>query len=162
MCLFALTWFMLNEDHTFKRFKYFLVSKLIWIFITFLTITWINQYVQVNRKPDVARLVYHELKPHWSEDKHLYTSDLTILYYLLETEPPTRYVHSSVLYRPSLIQAYQVDVPAELRNIVDQHLDYYLLPNEISSILREDIEAGFALVKSFSGGLNLYRRLEPE
>jgi hypothetical protein len=157
LCLFAFTFAMIRDkdqgwSSTFLRQYGVLTLSLI------IPLLWINQYIQVVRKPDVPRMVANYLQPTWKDTDKLYTNDKNIIYYLLRTKPPTRYVHTSILYQPDLIRAYHIDVEKELKAIVAQKIDYYVLTNDVHPVILEDMEKYFDLEAEFPN-IRLYRRV---
>ena len=159
MCLFALTWFMIRDDLFLRHIRSFIERRVFWIFGILVMAAWANQYLQVLRNPDITSRIYHTLKPDWRPGMKIYTNDRNILYYLLDTDPPTKYIHTSVLYTSGLIKAYQVDIDQELRKIVDNEQDYYVIYKEAHQILKQDIEQNYKLVNRFSGDVQLYARI---
>ncbi|MBK8501277.1 MAG: glycosyltransferase family 39 protein [Saprospiraceae bacterium] len=160
MCLFALTWFMITDDHYGGRIRSYLEKSAGWIFCLLMVTSWLNQYLQVVRKLDTTRIIYDELKEQWRPDDRIYTTGKNILYYLLKTSPPTRYVHTSILYEPSLKQAYRVNSDSEMINIVNLQMDYYVVPEEMHPILKDDIRENFSFIKRFPDDLDLYKRIK--
>ena len=123
-------------------------------------LSWINQYWQVLRKPDVTKLIVEQLGSQWTTTDRIYTSDKNILYYLLDVPPPTRFIHTTVLYNPELIRAYQVDVENEFRGIVEQRMNYYVLLKESHPIIEKDVRENFELIQVYPGEVRLYGRIE--
>jgi hypothetical protein len=160
MCLFAFTFMMIQGED--QKSNGILIRKFWLPTLALITaLVWINQYIQVVKKPDVSRIVANQLRASWKETDQLYTNDKNIIYYLLRTKPPTRYIHTSVLYQPDLIRAYHVDVKKELMLIVDQGMDYYLLNANIHPILAADLQKNFQLYAEYPGTIKLYHRVSP-
>lgn len=160
LCLFALTWFMFDYNNRWKGLKSFLIRNIYWIFAALILLSWSNQYWQVIRKPDVTRLIVDQLREQWMPDDLIYTSDKNILYYLLDVPPPTRFIHTTVLYNSELIRAYQVDVEKEFQSIVEQHMNYYVLLKESHPIIEKDVRENFELIQVYPGEVRLYGRIE--
>ena len=157
-CLFTFILFIDNKHGAYFDRKF--TKKWLWIIGIFLVLcVWTNQYRQVWLRADVPRMVLREILPDWGDSKRLYTNDKNILYFLLNTDPPTRFTHTTILYKADLIQAYQVDVVEEFRNIVDQRMDYYVVRDVTVPLLENDIHENFELQKVFPDGIKLYRRL---
>lgn len=159
LCLFALTWFMIPGFSPGTKAKPFLITRVYWIFGLLVTAGWLNQYLQVLQKPEVTASVVRSLQRKWQAGDRIYTSDKNILYYLMEVDPPTKYIHTTVLYNPELIRAYQVDVTAEFQAIVHQKMDHYVILQEPHPLIREDIHDHFELVDIYAGGVKLYSRI---
>ncbi|MCB0665073.1 MAG: glycosyltransferase family 39 protein [Saprospiraceae bacterium] len=159
LCLFALTWFMMDEHPARSKTKLFLADKVYWILGMLILLTWTNQYLQVLSKPDVSRQIVEVLEKKWEPGDQIYTSDKNILYFLLNTDPPTKYIHTTVLYDKDLIEAYQVDVEKEFQLIVDQRMDYYVVSKQPHAIIERDILENFEIIQKFPGDVKLYGRI---
>ena len=160
MCLFALTWFMVNYNGFWYGTKVFIRDKIYWIFGLMTVVVWINQYLQVLRKPDITEMIYKHLEKDWKAGDIIYTTDKNVLYYLLKSDIPTRYIHTSVIYDDELIKAYEVDVQKELQQIVDRQIDYYVILKNAHPILEVDITENFRLEKEFPNAVKLYYRIK--
>lgn len=80
------------------------------------------------RVPDTPEVIAEYLKPRMQEADVLYVANnFHILYYLLEKDCPTPYVHPSLLTSPSHREALQVDLEKELQRIMYQKPKYILV-----------------------------------
>lgn len=158
LCLFALTFFMIKPQDQLRRFFLYKWWYPAAIFSGLLTVSWTNQYIQILSKPDYTGMIYDELKKHWRSGDQIYTTDQSILYYLLDCQPPTRYVHTSILFNRDLIRAYEVNTGHEFANIVSQKMNYYVISRNVPALIKEDIRKHFELIKIFPDNIRLFRR----
>ncbi|NND31495.1 MAG: hypothetical protein HKN76_02810 [Saprospiraceae bacterium] len=157
-CLFAFLPFMNQKGPYYFRWQN--LNKVLFPIGSFLVlVVWLNQYIQIGRKPDVPKMVYEEIVPNWDDNKRVYTNYKNIIYYLLDTRSPTKFTHTSILFHEDLIASYQVDTEQEFQSIVDQKMDYYILKDQASPVIENDIKQNFKLVKVFPENVILYTRI---
>jgi len=158
-CLFALTYFLLDEENlsSFRDSRY--VRKLSWLWGILIVVgIWSNQWSQVVRKGDVINSIAEDLYDDWETGDKIYTNHKNILYFLLDAEPPTKYTHTTVLYDPELSESYRVDVERELQYIVDQQMDYYVIAGDLPQIISGDIATHFELSQHYPDDVKVFRR----
>ncbi len=158
LCLFAFPGFLLSKENANRNAFEFLKKRSVLFLLIVIVAVWINQYMQVLRKPDLVKIVNKDLSGMWSDGDRIYTNEMTILYFMLDVGPPTRYVHSSILHRKDLIDSYHLDVEKEYGKIMDQEITYYLLRGDPPEILAREIEKEFLLLNVYDGNLNLFGR----
>lgn len=79
-------------------------------------------------KTDEAGEVYTYLRDRMQPGETLYVGDFhQILYHLLDRQPPTPYVHSSLLFYEHHLEALSIDLPAETARILAQRPDWITL-----------------------------------
>ena len=159
-CLcFFLPFFTAEVSRT--RFGSFLGSlnnfKAILILLACL-VTNLNQYIQLSGSPrylnEVVQIVGNEL----SDNDLIYTNHENILYFLLDVSPPTKYTHTSLIYKSDLAQSFGIDPKREIRRIVAQKPKFYLFRGEVPDGFVFDVETHCTKVETFGTNLNLYRR----
>jgi 4-amino-4-deoxy-L-arabinose transferase-like glycosyltransferase len=81
-------------------------------------------------EPDDLKIVASYLEGELDEDDLLFVSNYEpAVYYLLQRESPTKYVHSSLLFT-ELHKAFKMDNVAEIRRIMDQDPKFVLVENK--------------------------------
>ena len=82
-------------------------------------------------KTDEAGEVYTYLQQRMQPGETLYVGDFhQVLYRLLDREPPTPYVHSSLLFYEHHIEALAIDLAAETERILAQQPDWITLRSD--------------------------------
>lgn len=157
LAVFSTVAFLYRDwSHTWLWVK--VVKFRVIIFFLMVFSAWFNQYNQVISKDDITRKIYEEIVYDFDRKDRIYTNDKNILYFMLGVDPPTKYTHTTVLYKQDLITAYQVDVDNEFRKIVESGIKYYVLNDNIPLRIKQDL-SNFELVSSYKGNIKLYRRL---
>ncbi len=157
-CLFALVWFMIKPPIWLAGVFLDGRQNLIVVLLILVLASWTSQYIQVLRKPNTTSMIYEEIRDTWHQGDRIYTTDQNILYYLLQCELPTEYVHTTILFNPELIRAYEVDVADEFEDIVTQKMDYYVISRPVPEVLQKDIDRYFELSRLFPNDVRLFRR----
>jgi hypothetical protein len=129
------------------------------VLISITLICWINQYIQVLSKPEPTRKIAEMINSDLLQNSYLYTNDRNILYFLCHTKPPTPYVHTSLLYKPDLIEAYQIDVPAAFNQIIEKKPLYYIFRTKIPLPFETEIIQSYELLHTFSPDIKVYKRI---
>jgi len=76
------------------------------------------QWNDFYNKPDPPKLVAADIRAVLKKGEVVYTGNAyQIIYFLLDVSPPTKYVHSSLLFKSSHYKALEIDPTAELVKI---------------------------------------------
>jgi 4-amino-4-deoxy-L-arabinose transferase-like glycosyltransferase len=76
------------------------------------------QWNDFYKKPDPPKLVAADIRAVLKKGEVVYTGNAyQIIYFLLDVSPPTKYVHSSLLFKSSHYKALEIDPTAELVKI---------------------------------------------
>jgi 4-amino-4-deoxy-L-arabinose transferase-like glycosyltransferase len=113
-------------------------------------------------KTDTPRQIAAYLRPRLQQEDVIYTGNhFHILYYLLEKDSPTPYVHSSLLNTPSHREALAIDLEKEFQRIAEKKPLYILIQhkgkNRIDWIY-PFLDANYIIEKQFNNRMVLYRR----
>lgn len=132
----------------------------------FLLITTLHA-LNFGRKEDAPAEIADFLRPRLEAGDRIYTGDFhQILYYLLDRDPPTAYVHGSLLFEESHQHALNIDLPAEAHAIMQLAPRYVLLYEQHKlTALTDSIDHYYQLVHTFpyARPVQLYeRKAEPE
>ena len=111
---------------------------------------------------DTPREVVQYLKPRLSEDDVIYTGNYHhIIYYLLQKDSPTPYVHRSLLLDKRHIKALNIDSEAEFEKIMDRNPAYILTQKEYpAGPMKNYVRDYYVLEKDFGQTIRLYRRIK--
>lgn len=110
-------------------------------------------------KPDIRREIAAHISPQLRPNDIIYAPVATILYFLLDKSPPTRYVHSSLLTNADHIQALQIDVDLEFSKIIAQNPRFIILNTAVqNTVLQTYLQKHCYLQRSFEGDIALYER----
>ena len=105
---------------------------------------------------ELSSFLESKMKP----DDTIYTSNYKhIVYYLLEKECPTKYVHPTLMLRPYHIKAYGMDINEELNSILRQQPTFIVIQYKydlLESLMKED----YSLIKEFPDEIRIYHHLE--
>ncbi len=146
------------------RHKYFfwmltMVKKYrVELLLTAVLVTNGNQISYFMKRPtylqDAAEIVKKNVEP----GEVIYTNHENLLYFLSATTPPSKYIHTSILYKPDLARAYMVDLESEWEHIISQHPKYVLLKSPIPTTLEDFIRSKYISIKEYSDVIVLYKR----
>lgn len=128
------------------------------ILLSLLICLWANQFVQLHSKPDQLPEITAFIKKDLPDGEFLYTNDKNILYYLCGTDPPTKYVHTSLLYKADLIEAYAIDTAVVFQEIIAKRPLYYVIHDQAPNSLKSHIAQEYELAETFGSNTLLYRR----
>ena len=143
-----------------KVSRFFYRGKTGWafVFIMVLVIQVVGISGKLNR-PDEPEIIAEYLHNKLATGDKIFVANYEqVLYYLLEKECPTKFVHASILSSPQLSDAFKVDPKKELKQILLKKPKYILIKNHFE-LLERMIKPSYTLEKSFFNGKVLaYRR----
>ena len=159
LCFFIPTFFeSFNVRNKFQNS--ILESKLSrWIIIlALMAITNLNQYQSWKKSPNylgkAAEIIRSDLPPGGT----IYTNHQNLIYYLTNAALPSKYVHTSLLYKMDLAKAFDVEPNQEFLNIIEKEPFYYLFRGDIPSIFHDEIKNNYHLATEFDEQTKLFRR----
>ncbi|NND08974.1 MAG: hypothetical protein HKN87_21590 [Saprospiraceae bacterium] len=150
--------FVNQQPKLFQRIQHISKRQILVAFSVALLCTWVNQFLQLYRKPDHIREIASFIEKDLPKDKLVYTNDKNILYYLCGTDPPTRYVHTSLLYKEDLIKSYGIDTNRAFQDIRAKQPLYYVIRDKVPSPFQTQISQSYNQVKTFGENTIVYRR----
>ena len=108
---------------------------------------------------DVPREIAEYLKPALKEKDVIYTGNYHhILYYLLKKDSPTKYVHRSLLLGSKHINALDINVDEEFRNIMALRPVYVIIDKEYpEGKMKDFINSNYSVEKEFGEGIRVLR-----
>lgn len=126
----------------------------------YMAATIILQKIEIYDKPDYPKQIAAYLKPMLEENDRIYTGNYhQILYYLLEKECPTKYVHRTLLCEPSHRETLGIDLEGEMNMLMAQDFRFILMEKEhCYEPMNEHIRNNYHLVKTFDGNVFVYER----
>ncbi|MBK9109369.1 MAG: glycosyltransferase family 39 protein [Saprospiraceae bacterium] len=143
-CIVAGKYF--NTVPGFNIFKFFTSFKLKFILAFMLLALLFEHYTGFIKKPEMLRETLKVLQNHIKATDEIYTSNAHhILYFLLDKESPSPYIHSSLLWNEKHRNTLQLNGILEIENILAKHPDYI-----VWSISDQDIEMQKRLLKDYS------------
>ncbi len=154
-CVIASLVLMVWKPTNLSRFQ---IGKVV-VAITIVTlISNGNQYLQLYRKSDPTKEIAALILADIDRNDYIYTNDKNILYFLCDAKIPTKYVHTSLLYKDDLTSAYEIDRESELERIIETSPTYIVLREEV--LQWQDIVAQkYQPVQQFAE-VTVYRRNE--
>ncbi len=107
-------------------------------------------------KPDYEREVAQYISERMDADDKVFVSNYQqIIYYLLNMESPTKFVHSNLLFTPTH-RAFNVNADTEIRKILGKHPEFVLMQNKNETVQME-LNKNYHLLKTFRNGrIRLY------
>lgn len=117
-----------------------------------------SQYLQLFKKNDPTKEIASIIRADTDTNDYIYTNDKNILYFLSGTKIPTKYVHTSLLYKDDLAEAYEIDRNSELERIIKTNPAYIVLREPVPQ-WQAIIEESYQAVQQFAE-VTLYRRNE--
>jgi hypothetical protein len=133
--------------------------RLLTSLIVFLSIP-IVQIATLYREPDYPAMVAGYLKPLLKAEDSLFVDYKNTVYYLLDREPPTRFVHTTLLRNPEHIKAFAVDLEKEYQHIRSKKPSYMIIEGTGSPHLSDELTRNYTKIKSFEGRIHIYRRMK--
>lgn len=108
-------------------------------------------------KPDYPREVAVAIQQEMDSDDDIYVANYEqIVYYLLDLNSPTKYVHPNLLFTETH-KAFKIDVDQELERIMETSPEFVIIERENEKVLKL-MENRYQLVKKLDQGkIKLYR-----
>lgn len=108
-------------------------------------------------KRDYPREVAAAIKPELDPGEYIYVGNYEqIVYYLLDMESPTKYVHPNLIFTDTH-KAFKIDVDMELKRIMDASPEYIIVERE-NEKLNQFIEKRYRLIGQMDQGkIRLFR-----
>lgn len=118
-------------------------------------------YASSIAKPDQYKEVADYLKPQLSKNDFVFVSNYEqIIYYLLQMDSPTKFVHSNMLFEEKLSKAFRVDANAEVNRILDRKPKFVLIQRK-NQMLEPLIKNDYQLDTTFRNGeVKVLKRIE--
>jgi hypothetical protein len=109
---------------------------------------------------DIPREIATYLEPRLKESDVIYTGNYQqIIYYLLEKESPTKYVHRSLLLAENHISALDINADEEFRHIIASRPLYIIVEKDYpEGRMKDFIRNDYSVEKDFGKGILLYRQ----
>ncbi|HOW25016.1 MAG TPA: glycosyltransferase family 39 protein [Bacteroidales bacterium] len=115
-------------------------------------------------KTDTPRQIAAYLKPRLLTEDVIYAANhFHVLYFLLEKDSPTPYVHASLLTNPDHRRALNIDLERELQRIREKDPVYILIQfkgKNRTDWLNPFLEDHYFIEKQFNNRMQLYRRMD--
>lgn len=113
-------------------------------------------------RKDIPREIVAYLKPKLKTEDVIYTGNYHhILYYLLEKNSPTRYVHRSLLLKEVHIKALDINVDEEFGKIMAQRPVYIITEKDYpDGMMKDFIFKNYNVEKEFGDRVLVYRLVE--
>lgn len=110
-------------------------------------------------KEDKVKAIAAELTKTVTEQDNIYTGNAPqILYFILDKKPPTKFVHSTLLWYREHRNTLDIDLDKELENILQKSPKYLLLTEPVpDENFKNKLLGHFFFVKNLPGGANLYQ-----
>lgn len=117
-------------------------------------------FVDNVKEPDSFKQVAHYLQENTTSDDLVFVSNYEpVIYYLMQRETPTKWVHANLLFT-DLHKAFQFDNLEEIRRIMNQHPKFVTVQYK-SEIMDEMMGTDYSLDRTFRNGeILVYRRKE--
>lgn len=121
-----------------------------------LAIFLIIQFLGISGKltdKDKPRQVAEYLKNKMDKNEWVYLTDYKhIVYYLLERDSPTKYVHPSLLTNPDHARAFGIDGKKEIKEIIEKQPDWIVM-YDFNKFVKGNIEEKYKQDTAFFDGL---------
>lgn len=111
----------------YKKIKFIQIGTIVFLIIFLLST--INKHINfwLLRK-DTPKDISEYLQPKLNNTDYIYTGNYkNIIYYLLDKQPPTKYIHSSLLYNYNHAKTMQININQELQNIKNKSPKYIII-----------------------------------
>lgn len=122
----------------------------------------LNGFFQWNdyaRKPDYPKIIARDLANELSSTDILYTGNYQhIIYFLLDRDSPTPYVHRSLLERNHLATVLGFDRKAELKRLAEIPPDYYISKPDLKEPFKPSPSVQYQLMKAYPDNISVYKR----
>ena len=122
--------------------------------------TIILQKIEIYDKPDYPKQIAAYLKPMLKEEDRIYTGNYHhVLYYILEKECPTRYVHRTLLCEPDHREVLGIDLAKEMQMLMAQDFRFIIMEGEYCyEPMNEHIKNNYHLIRTFDGDIYVYEK----
>ena len=108
-----------------------------------------NQYMQLFKRSDPTSSIANLIKETITDTDYIYTNDKNILYFLCDARIPTKYVHTSLLYKDDLSAAYEINQAEEFQKIIDTKPAYIVLRDKVPT-WQGILDREYQLLRQFS------------
>ncbi len=133
---------------------------LTWLAAGLLAWSFTLQFTAFARRPDLPEAAAEYLKTRMRPADRLYCNQSTVLYFLLEKTPPTRYVHPTLLTKPEHIEAAGIRPEVEFQKIIGQKPRFFVLEKPVPPQVQKHVERHCRLERTLGGQLLVYRRVD--
>ncbi len=130
------------------------------ILIAFCILLILFSYRDYGRQTDTPTQIANYMRPRLQPDDVIYCGNYNqIIYYLLEKDSPTPYVHQSLLLNTNHIEALKIDLAMESRRIMDQWPVYIVIQGKKykNKWINQFIRDHYFIEKQFQKDILLYR-----
>ena len=105
---------------------------------------------------EIAAFLESRMKP---EDRLFAGNYHQLMYYLLEKDCPVRYVHRTLMCAEHHKKLLQIDVPAEMNRLMEQHIRFIIMEGSYCyEPMNRYIEANYRKIKTFGNSIVIYER----
>jgi hypothetical protein len=152
----------LSEYPVTARLQGFFMRRTGIIVIILLILSVTMMKIEYILKKDIPREIAAYLKPKLKQDDVIYTGNYHhIIYYLLEKDSPTKYVHRTLLLGENHIRALDINVDEEFDHIMAQKPAYIIVKKEYPVKKMNDyILNNYRVDKEFEGDILIYERVD--
>ncbi len=117
------------------------------IILSIQVISFQNEVLKPDYEQEVATYISKQMKP---GDKIFVSNYQQIIYYLLDVESPTKFVHSNLLFTPTH-KAFNVNARDEISKTLRKHPKFVLMQNRNETVQKE-LKKDYRLLKTFRNG----------
>ncbi len=113
-------------------------------------------------KPDYPEQVAEYLKPMLKENDRIYTGNYQqVLYYTLEKDCPTKYVHRTLLCDPEHREMLGIDLDTEMQRLMSEDFRFIIMQGEYCyEPMNEHIRKNYTLIRTFSNNIFIYEKID--
>ena len=119
------------------------------------SVTYVNEIVKPDYPRQVANFIKKEMK---SGDKVFVSNYEQIIYYLLEIDSPTKFVHSGILFKKTS-EAFNIDAGEEIKSIIDNNPRFVIVERK-NKIVESLLEDKYIIIRTFRDGeIKLFKKV---
>jgi hypothetical protein len=155
VCFFAPDIFLYDSNvSTYAKQKLLIPITLVLFGFILFQISY--QYIRFWRKPDILKEISVEIKATKEHGDVIFTNYKNAIYYLSDIDPPTKWVHTSMLFDRELIRAVQIDENQEIKTIIAKKPAYIVWKGIPSGELADYLNMNMKLKKKYTNEVSFY------
>ncbi len=150
--------FFLSERKFIKKINRKIKPVILYLlFLTFILALMFSQKQTYIDMYDYPKQVANYLKPKLKETDKIYTSNCEhIIYFLLEKDSPTKYIHRTLLSSKKHLAALEINKKLELNKIIASKPNYIITLDSTYSEIEKLIKTEYVLDTIFNNNVFLY------
>lgn len=157
ICFFAPDFFNIPS-----KINNYLVKNRTWLVAVVISLFFVYQFVDQYReywaKPDTCKEIAKEINSRKKQNDLVFTNYRNTIYYLCDTESPSKWVHTSLLFDPKHIKAMGINKNKEIQKIIKRSPAFIVWQGTPEGIVADYINNHLHVIKKYNDQVCLYAK----